>query len=140
MIATVSPACYNYEETLSTLKYASRAKYITNVPIINLDPKDALLKEYESQIRKLRNMLTDMQKEDQPALDTLIEENKRIKNEAEDEKKELIGKIKKLEEQLISTPYQLPQSYKKERTIRQQKLTFMEKNYKSLQEEVKQMK
>ena len=50
-------------------------------------------------------MLTDMQKEDQPALDTLIEENKRIKNEAEDAKKELIGKIKKLEEQLISTPY-----------------------------------
>lgn len=90
---------------MSTLKYASRAKYITNVPIINLDPKDALLKEYESEIRKLRNLLTDMQKEDQPALDTLIEENKRIKNEAEDEKKELIGKIKKLEEQLISAPY-----------------------------------
>lgn len=44
MIATVSPASPNYEETLSTLKYASRAKYITNVPIINLDPKDALLK------------------------------------------------------------------------------------------------
>jgi len=87
------------------LKYASRAKYITNIPIINLDPKDALLKEYESEIRKLRNMLTEIQKDDQPALDTLIEENKRIKNEAEDEKKELIGKIKKLEEQLISNPY-----------------------------------
>jgi kinesin family protein 3/17 len=54
------------------LKYASRAKYITNVPIINLDPKDALLKEYESEIRKLRGMLGDMQKEDQPALDSLI--------------------------------------------------------------------
>lgn len=87
------------------MKYASRAKYITNIPIINLDPKDALLKEYESEIRKLRNMLTEIQKDDQPALDTLIEENKRIKNEAEDEKKELIGKIKKLEEQLISNPY-----------------------------------
>jgi kinesin family protein 3/17 len=48
MIATVSPSSYNYEETISTLKYASRAKYITNVPIINLDPKDALLKEYET--------------------------------------------------------------------------------------------
>lgn len=46
MIATVSPWCNNYEETLSTLKYASRAKYITNSPVINLDPKDALLKEY----------------------------------------------------------------------------------------------
>lgn len=105
MIATVSPASTNYEQTLSTLKYASRAKYITNVPIINLDPKDALLKEYQSEIRKLRNMLTDIQKEDQPALDTLIEQNRRIKNEAEDEKKDLIGKIKKLEEQLISAPY-----------------------------------
>lgn len=72
MIATVSSASYNYDETLSTLKYASRAKYITNVPIINLDPKDALLKEYESEIRKLRGMLGDMQKEDQPALDSLI--------------------------------------------------------------------
>ena len=46
-----------------------------------------------------------MQKEDQPTLDTLIEENKRIKNQAEDEKKDLIGKIKNLEEQLISAPY-----------------------------------
>jgi kinesin family protein 3/17 len=43
MIATISPSYYNYEETISTLKYASRAKYITNVPIINRDPKDALL-------------------------------------------------------------------------------------------------
>ena len=33
---------------MSTLKYASRAKYITNVPIINRDPKDALLLEYEN--------------------------------------------------------------------------------------------
>jgi hypothetical protein len=46
MIATVSPSYYNYDETVSTLKYASRAKYITNVPIINEDPKDTLLREY----------------------------------------------------------------------------------------------
>ena len=35
MIATVSPADYNYEETLSTLRYSSRAKFIQNKPIIN---------------------------------------------------------------------------------------------------------
>lgn len=46
MIATISASYLHYEETLSTLKYASRAKYITNVPVINEDPKDALLKEY----------------------------------------------------------------------------------------------
>lgn len=46
MIAAVSPANYNYEETLSTLRYASRAKFIQNKPKINEDPKDALLREY----------------------------------------------------------------------------------------------
>jgi len=44
MIAAVSPADYNYEETLSTLRYASRAKAIKNKPKVNEDPKDALLK------------------------------------------------------------------------------------------------
>lgn len=35
MIATISPADYNYEETLSTLRYSSRAKFIQNKPMIN---------------------------------------------------------------------------------------------------------
>jgi len=47
MIATISPLFSSLDETISTLKYASKAKYITNAPIINLDPKDALLLEYE---------------------------------------------------------------------------------------------
>ena len=97
MIATVSPWASSYEQTLSTLKYASRAKYITNVPIINLDPKDALLKEYEMEIVKLKGMLSEIQKEDQPGLDDLIEENKRIAKQAEQQKQKLIEKIKQLE-------------------------------------------
>ena len=44
MMAAISPADYNYDETMSTLRYASRAKAIKNKPIINEDPKDALLK------------------------------------------------------------------------------------------------
>ena len=57
MIAAVSPADYNYEETLSTLRYASRAKSIKNKPHVNEDPKDALLKEYEAEINRLKDML-----------------------------------------------------------------------------------
>lgn len=57
MIAAVSPANYNYEETLSTLRYASRAKFIQNKPKINEDPKDALLREYMEEIKKLKLML-----------------------------------------------------------------------------------
>ena len=56
MIAAVSPADYNYDETLGTLRYASRAKNIVNKPKINEDPKDALLKEYLSEIEKLKAM------------------------------------------------------------------------------------
>ena len=60
MIAAVSPADYNYLETLSTLRYAARAKAITNKPKVNEDPKDALLKQYEQEIQKLKSMLENM--------------------------------------------------------------------------------
>lgn len=39
MVAAMSPADYNAEETLSTLRYANRAKNIKNKPKINQDPK-----------------------------------------------------------------------------------------------------
>ena len=43
MIATLSPAACNYEETLSTLRYADRAKHIKNRPVVNEDPKVGML-------------------------------------------------------------------------------------------------
>ena len=50
MIACISPADYNFDETMSTLRYASRAKSIKNKPKVNEDPKDTLLREYEDEI------------------------------------------------------------------------------------------
>jgi hypothetical protein len=47
MIANVGPADYNYDETMSTLRYASEAKKIKNKPKINEDPKDAMIREYQ---------------------------------------------------------------------------------------------
>lgn len=57
MMAAISPADYNLEETLSTLRYASRAKAIKNKPRVNEDPKDALLAKYEDEIKRLKAML-----------------------------------------------------------------------------------
>lgn len=57
MVACISPAAFNYDETLSTLRYASRAKNIHNKPKINEDPKDAMLREYQEEIVKLRELL-----------------------------------------------------------------------------------
>lgn len=57
MVACLSPADNNYDETLSTLRYANRAKNIKNKPHINEDPKDALLREYQEEIKKLKAIL-----------------------------------------------------------------------------------
>jgi hypothetical protein len=57
MIANISPADYNFEESMSTLRYANRAKNIKNQPIINEDPKDALLREYLEEIKRLKDLL-----------------------------------------------------------------------------------
>jgi uncharacterized membrane protein YukC len=57
MIAAISPADFNFDETLTSLRYASRAKNIKNKPRVNQDPKDALLKQYEDEIKKLRDII-----------------------------------------------------------------------------------
>jgi kinesin family protein 3/17 len=57
MVANVGPADYNYDETISTLRYATRAKSIKNHATINEDPKDALLRQYQKQIEDLKRAL-----------------------------------------------------------------------------------
>ncbi|XP_055531112.1 kinesin-like protein KIF17 [Wyeomyia smithii] len=57
MIACISPADSNYDETLSTLRYASRAKNIANKPKVNEDPKDTMLREYQQEILRLKQLL-----------------------------------------------------------------------------------
>ncbi|CAB3989872.1 kinesin KIF3B [Paramuricea clavata] len=57
MVANMGPASYNYEETLTTLRYANRAKNIKNKPKINEDPKDALLREFQEEIARLKTEL-----------------------------------------------------------------------------------
>lgn len=57
MCANCGPADYNFDETLSTLRYANRAKNIKNTPKINEDPKDAMMREYQDEIRRLKEQL-----------------------------------------------------------------------------------
>ena len=57
MCANCGPADYNYDETVSTLRYANRAKNIKNKPKINEDPKDAMLREYQDEIKRLKAQL-----------------------------------------------------------------------------------
>ena len=59
MIANLGPADYNFDETMSTLRYANRAKNIKNKPTINEDPKDAMLREFQEEIARLKAQLGD---------------------------------------------------------------------------------
>ena len=59
MVANIGPADYNFDETLSTLRYANRAKNIKNKPRINEDPKDAMLREFQDEIKRLKQMLAE---------------------------------------------------------------------------------
>jgi hypothetical protein len=60
MIAAMGPADYNTEESLSTLRYANRAKQIQNKPRINEDPKDAMIREFHDEITRLKQQLASM--------------------------------------------------------------------------------
>jgi hypothetical protein len=57
MVANIGPASYNFEETLSTLRYANRAKNIKNKPRINEDPKEAMLRQFQDEIARLKSIL-----------------------------------------------------------------------------------
>uniref|UniRef100_A0A8C7IEX0 Kinesin family member 1C n=1 Tax=Oncorhynchus kisutch TaxID=8019 RepID=A0A8C7IEX0_ONCKI len=57
MIAALSPADINYEETLSTLRYADRAKQIRCNAIINEDPNARLIRELKEEVNRLRDLL-----------------------------------------------------------------------------------
>ncbi|RKP18003.1 hypothetical protein ROZALSC1DRAFT_30250, partial [Rozella allomycis CSF55] len=142
MIATLSPASYNYDETLSTLRYASRAKNIKNKPKVNEDPKE-----------KNENKTSEKENNDVPdfsVINTEIE-NERKHREAlinrinEMENKLLVGKVNLIEEKAKELEYkeiELQERREKEKELEielenqfEKQLKF-EENYSSLQDEV----
>lgn len=60
--ATVGPAGFNYDETISTLRYANRAKNIQNTSKANEDPKEALLRQFQLEIEALKKQIDDSSK------------------------------------------------------------------------------
>ena len=61
MIACVSPAESNYEETLGAIKYASRARNIQNKPIVNRDPNSVLIENLRNQVNELQTEIGEYQ-------------------------------------------------------------------------------
>jgi len=126
MIANLGPANFNYDETITTLRYANRAKSIKNIPKINEDPKDAMLREFQEEIEKLKHKLAGrggipggMTEEE--ILELKKKEIQEAKHQTEEEKAKLIKEAKKKAKEL-------------EKQKENQKL--MEKKLKTMQEKL----
>jgi myosin heavy subunit len=108
MCANAGPADYNYDESLSTLRYANRAKNIKNKPVINEDPKDAMLREYQEEIARLKERLSQMPTSSSPAMgeqekETIIDE---VRSKANKENEALRAKTNAELQKLKSANHQ----------------------------------
>ena len=132
MIAALGPASYNFSETMSTLRYAERAKKIENKPKVNMDPKDALLlklkeelAELESKIAQKDQLSAQMGASDDVihAMEEKLEEQRaemaKANNMVQKEKDEL---MKKMEERRLEI-----ENEKKKRESYQKKLDELQK-------------
>uniref|UniRef100_A0A674NYK7 Kinesin family member 13B n=1 Tax=Takifugu rubripes TaxID=31033 RepID=A0A674NYK7_TAKRU len=78
MVATISPAADNYDETLSTLRYADRAKSIINHAVVNEDPNARIIRELREEVEKLREQLTEAESMKAPELKDQLEESEKL--------------------------------------------------------------
>ncbi len=91
MMAMISPAFEGYSESLSTLKFATRAKKIKNSAKVNEDvDQRALLRKYEKELKKLRGELAKKSKIGDTSTLTQLESEKR---KAEEDKNAAINAL-----------------------------------------------
>lgn len=103
IIATISPAQCNYEETLSTLDYAHKAKSIRNKPEINQKlVKKALIREYTDEIDKLKRELWATREKNGVHLpDDVYQEMTRRADTQKEELRELHVKVQAMQDEMI---------------------------------------
>lgn len=99
MISTISPAASNYEESLSTLQYANRAKSIKNKARINEDSTSRIINALKEEIEKLKNQLNERSQHSQEneLLRLQLLESQKMLDQfgMSDQEKELLAKVQK---------------------------------------------
>ncbi|XP_036358339.1 kinesin-like protein KIF13A isoform X8 [Octopus sinensis] len=99
MVATVSPAADNYEETLSTLRYADRAKRIINHAVVNEDPNARIIRELREEVVVLRNQLSEAQSMKAPDLKDRLEESEKLIKEMTKTWEEKLAETEKIHQE-----------------------------------------
>ncbi|XP_029676340.1 kinesin-like protein unc-104 isoform X8 [Formica exsecta] len=102
MIAAISPADINYDETLSTLRYADRAKQIVCKAVVNEDANARLIRELKEEIQKLRELLK------QEGIDVQEGPDGKVTYEKKESRDEIIRTNKRNEEDNKETRSRIP--------------------------------
>ncbi len=131
MIANCSPADYNYDETLGTLRYASTAKLIQNKPKINEDPKDTMIRKYQEEIEKLKQLLSQKERSS-PNMDGNISATST--NAIPEDK--LMDMIKKNEDEKRQLVHQMKEKSEVEKQDMMKAMAKLEQESKKMQEEM----
>lgn len=97
MISTISPSADSYEETLSTLRYADRAKRIVNHAVINEDPNNRIIRELREEVEQLREQL--MHATVQTELQERLMESEKLIKEMEQTWEEKLRKTEKIHQE-----------------------------------------
>ncbi|CAI2385220.1 unnamed protein product [Moneuplotes crassus] len=136
MIANIGPADYNTDETINTLRWASRAKNIKNKPRINEDPKDAMLREFQDEIHKLRAQLEMIQDGKDPGVTMAALGGQQIVEKVIKKKDE--KKLKELEEKLIIEKEQIKKKADEERQRIEQEMNMADDEKKQVLDKLRQ--
>ncbi|XP_017769051.1 PREDICTED: kinesin-like protein KIF3A [Nicrophorus vespilloides] len=152
MIAMVSPSEMDYEESICTLRYASRVKFIKNTARINVETKKGLIECFELEIEKLQQRIhlislheeREMAKqESKKKKDITLEEESRKQHEeiekTEREKTELLSKISLIQKKILVGGENLFEKAKQQEfllELSRGELQTMEEYSKQLQEEI----
>lgn len=149
MISNIGPADYNYDETMNTLRYASRAKNIQNKPRINEDPKDALLREYQDEVQKLREQLILIQSGMDPTAlmkkhgvvgKQIIEVEKVIQIEDKEKMREFEQKIHKEKEEIKKRTEEEKRRIEQEKNLKEEEKHQLLEELKKREEEQEKAK
>lgn len=122
MIANIGPAGWNLDETMSTLRYAHRAKSIQNKPRVNEDPKDAMLRQYQVFIYLQCSFLTPLKDEIDRLKQLLKDKNKGINSEEQIQKQAELKAQKQVQQMVTERDRSLAEKAKFESTLQQQEL------------------
>lgn len=101
MISTISPSHDNYEETLSTLRYADRAKRIVNNAVVNEDPNTKLIRDLRDEVENLKRELerAKEQMHSEEGLSDRLKESERLYNEVSKPWDEKLAETEKIQKE-----------------------------------------